>query len=325
MSLCRSIISLSAAALVLIQVENESAAVVSKMAYHGWSEALTVSNGKVEAIVVPAIGRVMQFRFKGEEGGPFWENRALDGKAPDSQSSDWLNFGGDKTWPAPQAEWEKNTGRGWPPPAAFDSMAVDAIVQGEKILLRSKVDPHYGIQVERSITLDPDAPVMRIETTYLKKEGGPVRVAIWTITQLHDPELMLMPLPEKSIFPSGYNKQSDVLPLDLKVENGWVTCRRSSKDSTKIGSDASKLLWGGKTHIVEVESTRERQGEFPDQSSSAEIYTNADPLPYIELELLGPLQRLVAGDKISRVQVYRLFQRSKAPLREQMRSIARGS
>src|SRR5438105_557564 len=69
---------------------------IRKTVYHGWPEALTVSNGKVEAVVIPAIGRVMQFRFAGEKDGPFWENRSLDGKNPDSQSAEWINFGGDK-------------------------------------------------------------------------------------------------------------------------------------------------------------------------------------------------------------------------------------
>lgn len=96
-------------------------ATVKRVAYRGWNEAVTISNGKVEAIVVPQIGRVMQFRFTGDHDGPFWENSRLSGKAPNSQSSEWGNFGGDKSWPAPQAEWEKMTGRGWPPPAAFDS------------------------------------------------------------------------------------------------------------------------------------------------------------------------------------------------------------
>lgn len=280
-----------------------------------------MSNGKVEVIIVPQIGRVMQFRFVGENDGPFWENRALDGKAADSQSSDWINFGGDKTWPAPQGDWEKIAGRGWPPPATFDSVPLQAEIRDEAVILRSRIDPHYGIQTERRITLEAGA-AMRIETTYFKRSGDPVRVSIWTITQLKDPELMLMPLPAKSLFPQGYNKQSEVLPLDLKFENGFVTCRRSTKDSTKIGSDASRLLWGDSNHIVEVHAEREAAGEFPDQNSSAEIYTNPNPLAYIELELLGPLHRMKSGDSISRTQVYRLFKRRDGPLLDQLQAIS---
>src|ERR1041384_218159 len=87
--------------------------------YHGWTNSILVSNGRVEAVIVPAIGRVMQFRFAGEEDGPFWENSAMTGKAPDPAATEWGNFGGDKTWPAPQSDWPKTTPRAWPPPVAF--------------------------------------------------------------------------------------------------------------------------------------------------------------------------------------------------------------
>jgi hypothetical protein len=217
---------------------------VAKTPYHGWDQALTICNGKVEVIVVPEVGRVIQFRFAGEPDGPFWENPALFGAAADSHSKDWKNFGGDKTWPAPQADWEKVTGRGWPPPAAFDSMAVDAKIEGEKVMLISPIDPHFGIQTEREIRLHPNQPKMTIRTTYFKRQGKAKSAAIWVITQLKDPVKMYMPLPEKSLFPQGYNKQSEALPANLEVEGRMLTCTRSPSINTKIGSDASSLIWG---------------------------------------------------------------------------------
>ena len=55
------------------------ATTITKTNYHGWPNSYVMSNGTVEAIVVPAIGRVMQFKFAGEASGPFCENRAMDG------------------------------------------------------------------------------------------------------------------------------------------------------------------------------------------------------------------------------------------------------
>src|SRR5512134_3694258 len=65
-----------------------SAVTVRKVTYDGWPNSLLMSNGVVEVVIVPAIGRVMQFRFVGEETGAFWENRALDGKPPDPASTE---------------------------------------------------------------------------------------------------------------------------------------------------------------------------------------------------------------------------------------------
>jgi hypothetical protein len=53
---------------------------VERIAYHGWPDCFRIQNGSVEAIVVAAVGRVMQLRLLGDAAGTFWENRALDGQ-----------------------------------------------------------------------------------------------------------------------------------------------------------------------------------------------------------------------------------------------------
>src|SRR2546430_1617960 len=90
--------------LVVMQLAGETQK-ARKLSYRGWSDSLVLSNGKVEAVVVPAVGRVMQFRFVGEDD-IFWENASLQGKSANPASQEWNNFGGDKTWPSPQADWE---------------------------------------------------------------------------------------------------------------------------------------------------------------------------------------------------------------------------
>lgn len=296
---------------------------ITKSPYHGWPEAYTLSNGKVEAVVVPAIGRVMQFRFAGMEAGPFWENRAMDGKAPDSNSSDWGNFGGDKSWPSQQADWPRLTGRGWPPPAAFDSMPVEAKVEGEILVLVSRVDSHYGIRERRMISLPGNVSQMRIVTEYEKAEGAPVKTGVWIITQLKDPERVFMPIPAKTLFRDGYNKQSDSLPEGIERDGRWISCTRSAKESSKIGTDASALIWADSKFVVLIESPRIPRKEYPDNGSSAEVYTNPDPLKYVELEMLGPLRTLKMGDKLAQTNTYSIFARSALPLAEQVRAVSK--
>lgn len=297
---------------------------ISKVPYHGWAKALTMSNGKVEVVIVPEIGRVMQFRWAGESDGPFWENRALDGKPTDPKSKDWGNFGGDKTWPAPQADWGKIAGRGWPPPAAFDSMPVQAEIVGSKVILKNPTDTSFGIAAERTIELDASEALMRIRTVYHKRDGGNIKAGVWIITQLKDPEKMFVPLPKKSIFPEMYNKQSEDLPANLRIEDGFLTATRSPKQSSKIGTDASSLIWGDAKWIVRVTMARDADANYPDQGSSAEIYTNSDPLAYVELELLGPLHDMKVGETIAREQTYELFRRDGSSLEGQVRRLPKG-
>jgi hypothetical protein len=278
--------------------------------YHGWADSILVSNGRVEAIIVPAIGRVMQYRLAGEEDGPFWENRAMDGLKAEPESKEWGNFGGDKTWPAPQAEWNRITPRAWPPPVAFDAMPVEVQQDGFVVTLVSAVDSNYGIRARREIRLDLDRPVMTITTTYEKVSGQPLKVGVWVITQLKDPVAACANLPLFERFREGYNRQSEEPPARLRVEDGVLSLTRDPKASHKIGTDSGTLFWVGPQSVLRIVSAREVFGQYPDDGCSAEIYTNPNPLSYVELEMLGPLQKMVVGDKITRASSYTLFRRT---------------
>lgn len=303
---------------------------VTRAEYNGWKDALILSNGKVEAVIVPSIGRVMQFRFVGEDG-VFWENPAVAGKPVNPASKDWLNFGGDKPWPAPQADWPKVTPRAWPPPIGFDASEW----KGEEVFcykhptgddcspwkkayppsyraiqLHSPVDPHYGIKVHRQIQLDAVRPQLTILTTYEKASGTPIKTGIWVITQMKEAEAVFVPIPKATPYQDGYDKQSKELPEHFKVANGLIELKRDPKKSTKIGNDAGALLWVGQKHMLRIDAPRVPKAEYPDNGSSAEVYTNLDPLKYIELEMLGPLKEMKVGEWITHTNTYTLLRRS---------------
>ena len=48
--------------------------------YHSWANSVTINNGLVEAVIVPTIGRVQQFRFLGDTNNAFWEDPTLYGQ-----------------------------------------------------------------------------------------------------------------------------------------------------------------------------------------------------------------------------------------------------
>ncbi|MBW4605001.1 MAG: DUF4380 domain-containing protein [Calothrix sp. FI2-JRJ7] len=295
---------------------------VTKINYQGWQDSYILSNGQVEAVVVPKVGRVMQFRFKGGEG-TFWENDQVYGKAPNIKSEEWGYFGagGDKTWPAPQSAWEKITGRAWPPPGTFDSVPVTARVNRNDVTLISPIDPFYGIRTFRTITLERHKPVMKITTSYEKVKGKPQNVSIWIVTQLRDPVAAYAALPQPSIFPEGYNKQSENLPANLKVDNGLLSLTRDRNKSHKIGCDASTLLWMGEKVALRIGSPRVPGASYPDNNSSAEIYTNLDPKTYVELEFLSPLKTLRTGEKMDLTTTYTLIPRITENAEQEARKI----
>src|SRR5262245_9959440 len=74
-----------------------SAVTVKRIAFQGWEGAYQLSNGTVEVVFVPQIGRIMRYGFV---GGPnaLWVNPTLQGKTTDFSQpiKDWNNYGGDK-------------------------------------------------------------------------------------------------------------------------------------------------------------------------------------------------------------------------------------
>ena len=287
-----------------------TAAVITRTNYHGWPDAYIVSNSKVEAVIVPAIGRVMQFAFLGEEG-VFWENRALDGQSSSWEAPTWVNFGGDKTWPAPEEDWSTFTKRdGWRPPPAFDALPVQVITNAGDLEMVSPVDKFYGIRTHRRIHLEPNKPVMSISTTYERVSGEPAQIGVWVITQLKEPAGLYVPINLRSIFTNGHALLSQEAPPSLLVNNGLLSLTRDPKVPHKIGTDAGVLLWVGEKFMLRVDSARVAKSDYPDGGCSTEIYTNPDPLPYIELETLGPLQMTHSGTRIERSNTYTLMRRT---------------
>ena len=218
--------------------------------------SVVLSNATAEVIVVPSIGRVMSFRLVRPDGTgdatPFWRNTAVRGKAVDPASNTWLNFGGDKTWPAPQSQWPQLAGRAWPPPPGFDAAVNQAELSGtaglgpNQMALVSPVDAKYGIRVRRVITLDEKQPILTIETTYTKVTGPGVRVSVWVVTQTRSPERVFAVAAAHSKFLKGFQLQSETMPTDLRRDGDLISLTRGRQSATKIGVDGDTLIWVGK-------------------------------------------------------------------------------
>jgi hypothetical protein len=295
-----------------------------RIEYQGWSGSVLLSNGVVEAVIVPAVGRVMQFRFAGAENGPFWEDPARRGQRPDPAATEWANFGGDKAWPSPQADWPRLISRPWPPPAGFDSMTMEAVIDGPAVTLISQIDPDYGVRVRRRIELTPGRPVMTITTRYEKVSGRPVAIGVWTITQVKDPVAVYAVLPDPPRSGAVYVRLSEELPANLKVANGLVALTRAPHKNRMIGVRAATLVWIGGSELLRIDAALAPGARYADQESSAQIYTNEDPLAYVELEMLSPVEKLAVGGHLERQSIYTLAHRTENdPAMEIKRLLAR--
>jgi len=169
--------------------------------------------------------------------------------------------------------------------------------------------------VRRTIALDPEKPVVTVETCYEKVEGEPIRAGVWTITQLVSPERLFVRLPARSVFPGGFAQRLPDRPKDLTVEGRLLSLARDPAAKTMLASDGDALLWVGNEVdllIETVATAHDPAGEWPDDAH-AQIYTSSDvALPYVELELFSPLSDLRIGERVSLRVRYTLSARAEA-------------
>lgn len=281
--------------------------------YNGWTNAIVLGNGLVEAVVVPDAGRVMQFKFVGSTNGPFWENPKLFGKT--SSAVNWNTtgaFGGDKSWPAPQPDWSG----GWPPPIGFDGNPYTCGITNDIVTITGVIDSAYKIQVTRTIELVSNQPVMRIKTIFRRFDSA-IRtnaVAPWVITQVSDPEGIFVPVPSPSIFaPADYHQLGSGLPLQFTNADGLISFTRDAVSQRHLGFDAGSLAWVGKNLSLRIDAGRVpglSETNYPNGGCSTVVYTNPNSAPYAELEFFGPLTNLLSGQTLSFTTTYTLFNRA---------------
>ncbi len=184
-------------------------------------ESINLKNDLIEVQVVPDIGgRIIQYKLGNHEF--FWVNKDLAGTMPPPSrlgpNGEWLNYGGDKLWPAPQG-WDNNQQWPGPPDPVLDGGPYNALIYEDKdrpigINLTSLPDKKTGIQLSRLLTIFDDTTHISIDASMKNIDTQNRRWGIWAVTQFDTAN-------KKD---SGYNKNFWAFcPLNpkSKFENGY--------------------------------------------------------------------------------------------------------
>ncbi len=324
--------SVTTAADLQLATQPQPSPAATEANYRGW-KSLALRNDFIELHIVPEIGgRVIQFQLGGKEF--FWVNPSLAGKQPPpgglAPDGGWLNYGGDKLWPAPQG-WDNDAQWPGPPDAVLDGQpySVERLDHNTAIRLTSRDDPRSGIRFSRIIRIAGDSTRVSFEATMTNVDRKPRRWGIWAHTQLdggqaggtaHNRLLNAWcPLNPQSRFPKGYRVifgTEDNPSFQPDPVRGLMRVNYQYQVG-KIGLD-SPAGWvatvDGASGAVFVQRFQFEPGkEYPDDSSvefwlngvgkirafnkDLVLPANAAENPYVfESELLSPFARLAPDE-----------------------------
>jgi hypothetical protein len=287
--------------------------------YRGWG-AVRLSNGIIDAIVVPAIGgRILQLRL-GKEEYLYVNPRHLGrvyGANENHSAAGWKNYGGSKVWPAPQGWLSDSEWPGPPDPVLDGGNYAWEIVESEPsqvaLVLTSPADEYTGLTFQREVRLSADSATLRIRHRMRNSSLRPVRWAIWQVTQqianphfsVFAPATIYRQILGDHPFPSVQVSNGGILRLDykgqvakftVKVDEGWIGTLDSSRDLALIERFG---VFRGEFYVDDAPVALWVNGPGPYTIHTDRLQADEDPNgcdPYVETEVLSPLVNLDPGE-----------------------------
>jgi hypothetical protein len=200
---------------------------IARADFRGW-QAAYLTNGLVRVAAVPDIGgRLMAYDLADypylfvdpELAGKLFTAAENQGRG---ELADWKNYGGAKTWPAPQG-WDSPDHWPGPPDAILDTgryRLAELISTGAEARIRmvSPLGSPTGVQITREACIAAGTSRLNLRLTFANIGERPIRWSIWDVVQLradrlgpdgrltYEPDCVVTaPANIRSRFPMGYN------------------------------------------------------------------------------------------------------------------------
>jgi hypothetical protein len=326
-----------------------------KKKYKGWNVRI-LSNNWIKLFIVPQLGgRIIQIDMKGYEF--LFNNPLLLGMEPDEtrlgKNGTWLNFGGEKIWPAPQG-WDSSQKWPGPPDPILDSgiYSADNIFtseNGKRLTVSSPFDKRTGLQITKEVFMPNNRSVVKVIAAFLNRNSEIKKWSVWPVLQMntqgddiYERYRIICPINSASKFEKGFkvmhglvnNPQNSIDIYGNLIVNYKYLVGKVGLD-TKSGWMAFLDLQSGKIFILSFDY---QENEFYPENTSAQIWTQGRGIiysrnrvlefkndkrlnpPYIEMEILSPLQEIKPAESIH--FKYRMFCSTIPPDTETVKDIS---
>jgi hypothetical protein len=281
--------------------------------FAGWERNLKLSNGFVEIVITLEVGpRIISYRPT--EGQSVFKLVADEaGKAGEDA---WKIRGGHRLWTAPE-----DFGKADSLCYALDNSEAEHAIQGEfSVRVSNLIERPARIRREMVVSLEETSPRVTVEHRIIHEGGDSIELAPWGLSVmapggyavLSQPPLGTHPeddLPNRSIIAWPFTDLSDER---LQVGRRTICLTQTNRPPFKIGlrhpEGWAAYVLGDHLFLKSVPLIEGLV--YPDFGSNFETFTNAD---FLELETLGPLRTLCAGETILHGESWVVFSGVRLP------------
>ena len=277
---------------------------IEKIAYQGWSNCYRLSNGRLELVVVADVGpRILRCALPGERN-LFKEFPEQHGR---SGEKEFQLRGGHRLWVAPE-----RLATTWAP----DNVPVRVEIRDGVLEARAPVEPGTGLEKQIVIKMSDSEP--RLDLLHRLRNTNPwaIEFAPWALTMMAPGGAAIAGFPPRGKHPEvllptnplvlwAYTDLSDPR---WKFFSKYLVLRQdpARPEPQKIGlfnprTWAAYLLG---TDLFFKETAADPAAPYPDFGCSLETFANAD---FLELETLGPLQKVQPGAVVEHRETWRLL------------------
>jgi hypothetical protein len=274
--------------------------------HFGFTKNLRLSNDEVELVIPTEYGpRIMHYALRGHEN-VLAQVSPHTQRVPTAYGDDWHIYGGHRLWYAPEHHERSYYPDNLP-------VSVKRLTQGVRVA--QAVEPHTGLAKEMDVALAPQGSKVRVTHRLTNRGAQPIELAPWALTAMRPDGLAMFPhvpfaphpdalAPARALVLWPFTKMSD--PRWIWGDRFFFLRQdRACATPQKVGcyDPIGALAYQVEGQLF-LKRHRPRPGPHADLGCNVQTFTNE---LFLELETLGPLVTLAAGQQVEHEEIWSLL------------------